>query len=44
MGRYGIVDELSPAMAQNDQAIEQPEVDRRHDQQISRSNAVGMIA
>ena len=44
VGRDGIVDEPSPAMVQNDQAIKQPEVDRRHDQQISPSNAVGMIA
>jgi hypothetical protein len=38
-----MVNELSPAVTQDDQAIEQLEVNGRHDEQVRGGNSVRMV-
>ena len=44
MRRYGVVNELSPAVCKKHQAVDQLEADRRHDEQVHGGNARSMVA
>ena len=44
MRRYGVVDELPPAVRKKHQTVEQLEADRRHDEQIRGGNSRRMVA
>jgi hypothetical protein len=44
MRRYGVVNELPPAMSEKHQAVEQLEADRGHDEQVRGGNSRRMVA
>jgi hypothetical protein len=44
MRRYGVVNELPPAMSENHQTVKQLEADRRHDEQICGGNSRRLVA
>src|SRR5262249_29419602 len=44
MRRYGVVNELPPAVRKNHQTVEQLETDRRHDEQVRGGNSRSMVA
>jgi hypothetical protein len=44
MRRYGVVNELPPAVSKKHKTVKQLEADRRHDEEIRGGNSIRMVA